>query len=202
MLLIKLNDQGGIGRYPYTLRMLKNDHPNVSLPSNPDDATLLALGAVRMQTIPRPTGDVVTEGTPEQQPDGTWRQTWVVRDFKPEETAEALAKSQERKRQEINRAYEDELNVILKNYPEVETKTWDKQEQEARAWAADNTAVTPLLTEIANARGLTMAELVPRVIAKADAWMQLSGAATGKRQALEEQIESATTVEEVEAIQW
>lgn len=105
-------------------------------------------------------------------------------------------------RQYINRAYEDELNVILKSYPEVETKTWDKQEQEARAWAADNTATAPLLTEIANARGLTLAELVPRVIAKADAWMQLSGAATGKRQALEGQIEAATTVEEVEAIQW
>ncbi|MEL7966394.1 hypothetical protein AAG587_08455 [Vreelandella neptunia] len=84
MLLIKLDDQGGIARYPYTLRMLKNDHPNVSLPNNPDDATLAALRAARVQTVPRPTGDVVTEGQPELV-DGIWQQAWEVRKFTPEE---------------------------------------------------------------------------------------------------------------------
>lgn len=116
--------------------------------------------------------------------------------------AEVLEEQKLAAAKRVNSGYQAELNAILRDYPEAETKTWDKQEQEARAWAADNTATAPLLTEIANARGLTLAELVPRVIAKADAWMQLSGAATGKRQALEEQIEAATTVEEVEAIQW
>jgi hypothetical protein len=187
--------------YPLTLRQIHQAVPNVSLPKEPDEATLSVLGFAAVQPTERPSGDVVTEGHPELV-EGTWRQTWVVRDFTPEELVGRLKRSREDKRQEINRAYEDELNVILKNYPEVETKTWDKQESEARTWLADNTAPTPLLTGIANARGLTLVELVPRVIAKADAWLQLSGAATGKRQALEGQIEAATTIEEVEAIQW
>lgn len=202
MRLIKLNDQGGIGRYPYTVRMLKNDHPNVSLPRNPDDATLEALGAVRVQTVTRPTGDVVTEGTPEQQPDGAWLQIWDVRAYTAEEATAVLTRAKESKQREINNAYESEINVILINYPDVETKTWDKQEQEARAYVADNTVATPLLTEISTARGMTLDELVPRVIKKADTWVQLSGAATGKRQALETAIANANTIDELESITW
>lgn len=84
MLLIKLNGQGGIERYPYTLRMLEKDNPRVSIGENPTDEELADLGAARVQTVPRPYGDVVTEVQPELV-DGIWRQTWDVRDFTQEE---------------------------------------------------------------------------------------------------------------------
>lgn len=106
------------------------------------------------------------------------------------------------KQKGINMAYEGELSAILDKYPDVETKTWDKQESEARAWKTDNSADTPLLDALAQNRQMDMAELVDRVIAKADAWIALSGAATGKRQRLEDEIQAATTVEEVDAITW
>ena len=106
------------------------------------------------------------------------------------------------KRREINNAYQSELDAILADYPEAETKTWDKQESEARAWAADSTTSTPLIDAIAESRSMAKAELVSRIIAKSDAWISLSGAATGKRQALDDQIAGAQTLEEVEAIAW
>lgn len=202
MLLIKLDDQGGIARYPYTLRMLKNDHPNVSLPSNPDDATLLALGAVSVQAVPRPTGDVVTEGTPEKQTDGTWRQVWNTRSYTDAERDEALERAKSDAMQRINVGYEAEMGAILNSYPQAETLTWDKQEREARAWQADNTVATPYIDALAAGRSMDKAELVSRIIAKADAWVSLSGAATGKRQALEDSVTAATTIEEANAIQW
>lgn len=202
MLLIKLNDQGGIDRYPYTLRMLKNDNPNVSLPSNPGDVTLEALGAARVQIVARPTGDVITEGQPTQQQDGAWLQTWDVRSYNAEEEAAQLKRAKENAQRRINDGYTAELNAILRDYPDAETKTWDKQESEARVYQANNSAPTPLIDAIATARDMDKAELVQRVVAKADAWIALSGAATGKRQALEDAIASADTFETVEAISW
>lgn len=113
-----------------------------------------------------------------------------------------LAEAKAAKRREINAAYAAELAAITDDYPDVERLTWDKQEREARAWADDNTASTPLLDGIAAARGLSLSELVSRVIAKADAWIDASGAATGHRQALEDAIDAAETVEDVEAVAW
>lgn len=175
--------------------------PDTSLPRNPSDATLTALGYARIQPTPRPDGDVVTQGQPEQR-DGKWYQAWEVRDFTEAERAERLEQARRDAQRRINDAYQSELGAILGDYPEAETKTWDKQETEARAYQADSTASTPLIDAIASARSMDKAELVSRIIAKADAWIALSGAATGKRQALEDAISAAETLEEVEAIAW
>lgn len=113
-----------------------------------------------------------------------------------------LEREKARAMRRINEAYQGELETILADYPEAETKTWDKQEQEARAWQSDSAATTPLIDAIAAARGMDKAELVSRIIAKADAWVDLSGAATGKRQALEDQVAQSATLEAVEAIVW
>lgn len=184
------------------LREIKQANANISFPKQPTDEVLLPLGYANLVPTAKPDGDVVTEGQPEQDASGQWHQTWNVRQFMPKEVADRLEQRRADKLQEINAAYEAQLNAILQDYPEAETKTWDKQESEARAWMADNTASTPLLSEITNARGMSLAELVPRVIAKADAWIHLSGAATGKRQALEETIDAATTIEQIDSIAW
>ncbi|WP_083024950.1 hypothetical protein [Vreelandella lionensis] len=122
--------------------------------------------------------------------------------FSDEEKAAMLERAKERALQRVSDGYIAELNAILRDYPDAETKTWDKQESEARAFQADSAAPTPLIDAIATARDMDKAELVQRVIAKADAWIALSGAATGKRQALEDAIADAEMREEVEAIEW
>lgn len=185
---------------PVTLRQIRKGHPNVSLPRNPTDAHLNPLGYAVLHPTERPEGDVVTEGTPEQGEDGKWYQTWEVRDYTTEEASEALQQAKARKVREINAAYEQELHAVLRDYPDAETKTWDKQESEARAWLADNSAPTPYLDGLATARDLSKSELVARVIAKADAWIALSASATGKRQRLEDEIEAATDMAVLDAI--
>lgn len=45
-------------------------------------------------------------------------------------------------------------------------------------------------------------ELVQRIIAKSNAWITMSGHATGRRQQLEDLISAATTIAEVDALHW
>lgn len=103
---------------------------------------------------------------------------------------------------EINRQSRIEAGALISAYPEFERLTWPDQEREARAWQSDNAAETPTLDAIAAARGLTLDDLVTRVIAKADAFRLAAGQLAGKRQALEDQIGAAATEAEIEAIVW
>lgn len=188
--------------YPLTLRQVRQAVPNVSLPKQPDEATLNALGYATVQPTTKPSGDVVTEGQPEQKADGTWAQTWDVRSYTDAERAEALERAKSEAVRRVNEGYNAEMGAILDEYPQAETLTWDKQEREARAWQADNTLATPYIDTLATARSMDKAELVSRIIAKADAWISLSGAATGKRQALEDAIAEATDIAAVESVTW
>lgn len=101
---------------------------------------------------------------------------------------------------EINAAADRAISKLTATYPNREISTFDKQESEARAYAADPTASTLLLSALAKARGLSMDELVKRVIAKADAFAAASGYIIGQRQALEDQLDTCKTLEEVQSI--
>lgn len=101
---------------------------------------------------------------------------------------------------EINKAADKIMAALVSTYPDREISTFDKQEAEARAYMADPTAPTPLLSALAKARGLSMDELVKRVIAKADTFAAASGYIIGQRQALEDQLDACKTLEEVQSI--
>ncbi len=122
----------------------------------------------------------------------------VAADQPPPSASAAIAT----KLTDINASCEAEIAAISAGYPSSEVLSWPKQEAEARAWTADNQAVTPLLDSLAAARGISKAELASRVIAKADLFAQLSGAIIGKRQGLEDQLDTISdglTAEELEA---
>ena len=104
------------------------------------------------------------------------------------------------KRSEINAAADRAIGTLTVTYPDREISTFDKQESEARAYAADPTASTPLLSALAQARGISLPELVERVLAKADAFAVASGSIIGQRQALEDRLDACTTLEEVQGI--
>lgn len=101
---------------------------------------------------------------------------------------------------EINKAADKIMAALISTYPDREISTFDKQEAEARAYMADPTAPTPLLSALAKARGLSMDELIKRVTAKADAFAAASGYIIGQRQALEDQLDMCKTLEEVQSI--
>lgn len=101
---------------------------------------------------------------------------------------------------EINKAADKIMAALISTYPDHEISTFDKQEAEARAYMANPEAPTPLLSALAKARGISMDELVKRVIAKADAFAAASGYIIGQRQALKDQLDTCKTLEEVQSI--
>lgn len=105
----------------------------------------------------------------------------------------------------INAAYQGVMANVLAEYPIEETITFDKQEREARAWQdapEGSKPATPYLDALLSQRPMEKAELIARVIAKADAFVAFSGQATGKRQRLEDAVVAATEISELDAIKW
>ena len=111
-----------------------------------------------------------------------------------------LEQTKAAKLSEINAAADRAIATLTATYPDREISTFDKQESEARAYAADPTASTPLLSALAEARGILLPDLAERVIAKADAFAVASGFIIGQRQALEDRLDACTTVKEVQGI--
>lgn len=101
---------------------------------------------------------------------------------------------------EINAAYQQAIATLTPTYPDDERLTFDKQEQEARAWLADDSTSTPFIDALAAGRQMDKAELVSRIIAKADAFALASGRLTGQRQRYEDLLKDAETIEDVSAI--
>lgn len=115
----------------------------------------------------------------------------------------------------INAGYIRAMATILAEYPDAETLSFDKQEREAREWQAwhdpdgnngqGSEPATPYLDAMLAERPIGKAELVGRIITKADAFVAAHGAATGRRQRLEDEIKAARQAEDraaLEAIDW
>lgn len=102
----------------------------------------------------------------------------------------------------IKTYYENAVRTMTGNTDPAEMASWTKQEQEARAWIADNTAITPIIDNLIIGRdmGESKADLVAKIIAKADAYAVAYAQVLGAYHAKQKAIEVATTVEEVEAI--
>lgn len=101
---------------------------------------------------------------------------------------------------EINAEYQRAIATLTPTYPDDERLTFDKQEQEARSWLADNSTSTPFIDALAAGRQMDKDELVNRIIAKADAFAFASGLLTGQRQRYEDLLDVAETPEAVAAI--
>ena len=106
---------------------------------------------------------------------------------------------------EINTAFENSMRQITDSIPATERESWAKQETEARAYINNNSAQTPLIDALASSRSVDKAELVGRIIAKADLFAGISGTLIGRRQALEDDLDAlpeTATAEDVAAISW
>ncbi len=97
-----------------------------------------------------------------------------------------------RKRAEIDAASIAALDQVRSDYPDYEQLSWERQEREARDGGG------PLIQAIADARGLTLEELISRIIAKADAYQAAAGVVIGRRQALRDQIDAIVADENLD----
>lgn len=150
------------------------------------------------QRVDLQTGEVVDYIPPQPTPRHEWNpetKRWV---YVPGE-AEALYFAREDAMQRINMECSISLSTLRATYPDDEVTSWAKQEAEARAWLADNSAPTPLIGSLASTRGIPLDILAAKIIEKADAFAVLSGQIIGLRQAREDAINAASTAAEVRA---
>lgn len=85
-----------------------------------------------------------------------------------------------------------------------EMASWRKQEEQARAWNADNSVSTPIIDAILTTRtiGETKQQLVDLIIGNANAYEAAYGALLGKYQKLSKDIAAATTADAANMIKW
>lgn len=115
----------------------------------------------------------------------------------------------------INAGYNKAMAPIISQYPDIETLSFGKQETQADAWwewhdpAGNNQVgpepVTPYLDSMLITRPIGKRELVTRIRDKAARFSDAHGQATGRRQALEDNVKAALTTEAratLEAIDW
>jgi adenine-specific DNA glycosylase len=75
---------GEVLEYPYMLKNLKKDFQHKSFPTNPRPGSLAEVGVYPVYPTPKPTGDIVVEGTPVFE-NGEWVRTWNVTNYTLEE---------------------------------------------------------------------------------------------------------------------
>lgn len=103
---------------------------------------------------------------------------------------------------ELKLIYEGSVKAMTGGTDPAEMASWMKQEAEARSWIANNAVVTPIIDNliIGRAMGESKADLVVKIITKADAYTVAYAQVLGAYHAKQKAIEVATTVAEVEAI--
>lgn len=113
-----------------------------------------------------------------------------------------LSAAKAAKLQEVNAACDAAVFALTVTYPQAEIQSWPQQVKEADAFTADPQTPVPLLETIAVQRSLAVIDLVQRVHTKVTAYAQASGYLIGKRQVLEDAIDAAASMPELEAVAW
>lgn len=79
----------------------------------------------------------------------------------------------------------------------VERNTWNSQLAEAQAYLKDHSVETPMLQIISTLRGLTLDEMVNKVILKSNEYQTMVATLIAEKQILESKIQAANTNEEL-----
>ena len=92
-------------------------------------------------------------------------------------------------------------NSLLAGYPQTEIESFYRQEKEALAWQADHNTPTPMLSQIAQNRGVPFEILVGKVIEKSAQFAVVIGIIIGQRQAFEDRLLALKTPQELTALE-
>ncbi|NXZ84637.1 hypothetical protein HZI61_05480 [Haemophilus influenzae] len=92
-------------------------------------------------------------------------------------------------------------NGLLAGYPQTEIESFYRQEKEALAWQADHNTPTPMLSQIAQNRGVPLEVLISKVIEKSAQFAVVIGIIIGQRQAFEDRLLALKTPEELTALE-
>ncbi|AHG74186.1 hypothetical protein X781_20410 [Mannheimia sp. USDA-ARS-USMARC-1261] len=125
---------------------------------------------------------------------------WII---DPEQQQAVISAEKSAKLAEINQKAQAFINDLAEydKTPAFERDTWSIQREEAKAWFADKTVATPTLDLIAQRRGVPVELLRQKAYEKAMAYQTVAAIVAGQRQAYEDQLNTAETLEQVQAIE-
>ena len=132
MLYVKINNNE-IVKYPYSIRELKMDNPNVSFPVTLSTELLNSFGVYSVTEV-TPTSDytkVVSEVNPTLI-DGVWTQTWLVEDATEEELQEKISEKWEEVRTTRNKLLTDCDWTQVSDSPLNSSQDWKDYRQSLR----------------------------------------------------------------------
>ena len=72
--------------------------------------------------------------------------------------------------------------------------SFEQQKSEAAAWTADNSASVPMLTTMATARGISVADLVGKINAKVTAYNSAVATKLAEQKVLEDEVDALDTI--------
>lgn len=89
MFYAKLDADGNLERYPYTLTDLRRDNPRTSFPKSISDETAAEFGCVSVTMVDPPAEDHTKNfERSAHQVDGAWQERWIETDATAEQIAE------------------------------------------------------------------------------------------------------------------
>ena len=91
----------------------------------------------------------------------------------------------------VNELFSSKSNALTSLFPVNEVSTWPQQKAEAEAYLLDETAEVPFLQLVAGIRGISLEDIVLKVLTKASGFSTFVGNLLGRKQALEDLIESS-----------
>ena len=85
-------------------------------------------------------------------------------------------------------------DIVSARYGNLEQQSFEQQKKEAEAWAADNSATTPMLTTLATARGISVSDLVAKINAKVTAYNSAVATLLAEQKVLEDEVDALDTI--------
>lgn len=118
------------------------------------------------------------------------------------ETPDEMTQLKADKYTEFEAQYQGLISLFSGGYSHEEMLSWGIQIDEAEQYNADNNAVVPFLSNLANARNKSKGEMQLRIRKKAASYKYGTSILIGERQRCEDLLALATTPAEVAAIQY
>ena len=92
----------------------------------------------------------------------------------------------------IRDRFNDKVKELGKNYSVLEQLSLEQQKEEAAKYTANNSASVPMLTTLATARGITVAQLVEKINSKVTSFNSSVATLLGQQKALEDEVDALT----------
>ena len=94
----------------------------------------------------------------------------------------------------IRDRFNDKVKELGKNYSVLEQLSLEQQKEEAAKYTANNSASVPMLTTLATARNITVAQLVEKINSKVASFNSSVATLLGQQKALEDEVDALANI--------